>query len=1286
MFRTILAVVTIAVACALGGATADERPERDARIHLVASDFVLPSKLTRIAGWGKETGVTVTHNYLEQGGPGNWDEYDLVVIDAPLRGSAVQMVERVMGQLNAAGTPWISMGSGGRSGRSGNLDPAVFETMNAYYEAGGERNFRNFLTYVSAWNSGRDTSRIPAPIPMPESAIYHPDAPDFFTDVSSYEAWGRDRWPADAPRLAVIISSTYISGVQTAVLDKIVHQAESAGVMPILFWFDSMGETGIPEMVGSADVDLLASYTHMQNGDQRKAELAELDVPAVLLLGNRSMTPAEWRKAAQGVEPAMTAVLMATPESWGMGDPIVVSGVENGEPVPIPEQIDLLIGKAKSIARLRHSDQADRKLALFFWNTPQGERNMSASNLNVPASVEQISAALRQAGYDVPELTEDDILQAGQSMLGGYYHHDRLDDLLANGLAQAFPVSDYKAWLDTLPQEVTQPVFDKWGEPEAHWAVRTVKGQKVFVIPSVKFGKLLFLPQPPRADKVGESYHDVKVPPGHLYLATYLMVQKTFDANAIIHLGTHGTQEWTPGKDRGLWAYDYPMLTLGNVPVVYPYIQDNVAEAIQAIRRGRAVTISHQTPPFAPSGFYDELRDIHALIHEREQLDEGAVRDETDARLADAVIEANLQKDLLWTEEDVRSDFATFLPILHDHLHELAQTATPLGLHTFGLAASPEHRLMTVMQQLGEPYYALLGIDQTEMFATDAEELPESKPYQFLERFLRGGEDVSGIADAAMREQIERARAYDQHLADPQELEALLHALDGGFTKAGPGGDPVRNPQASSGRNLFAFEPDKIPTPSAYKAGEEAFTGLIDAYKSDHDGQAPDKLAFSLFSSDAIRTLGITEAQIMHALGVRPVWGRGGRVTKLEIIPAAELGRPRVDVVIQATSVYRDQFDGLMRLYSEAIDELSKQDEPGNAIYAGTRRVRDALLSAGTDTGTADRLASIRIFSNAPGDYGSGVPDAALDSTNWEDDAIIAQTYLASQSFAYGTSDWGQSVASFGLFEKQLTGVDAAILARSSNVHGVLSTDHPFEYLGGLSAAVKSVNGESPALYISDLRRARPKMVQASKFLSDELRARYQNPQWISAMMDEGYAGTVEMLRVTDNLFGWQVTDESMVRADQWQAMHDTYVMDARDLGLNEWFEEQNPTAQAQIIERMTEAIRKGYWDASEQTRKELAQRWRELTEQAGADAGAQTTVEYIEDMAAGFGLGTGQGAPAADTAAAAAQTIQGQVMNEVLSPSDVRPDWLRLSSIAGLLLIMLAGALLQLRTSRQWT
>jgi cobaltochelatase CobN len=377
-------------------------------------------------------------------------------------------------------------------------------------------------------------------------------------------------------------------------------------------------------------------------------------------------------------------------------------------------------------------------------------------------------------------------------------------------------------------------------------------------------------------------------------------------------------------------------------------------------------------------------------------------------------------------------------------------------------------------------------------------------------------------------------------------------------------------------------------------------------------------------------------------------------VTALEIIREAELEHPRIDVVMQVTSVYRDQFDVVMRNFAAGIEALAALPEGESPVAANVAGVRATLMSKGVEAAAADRLAAIRIFSNPPGDYGSGVTQAAMDSTSWEDDSYLAETYFNSQSFAYGTGDWGTPVREMALFETQLEGVEAAIFSRSTNLHGLVSTDHPFEYLGGLSSAVRAVNGESPSLYVTDLRSKEPKMAKASEFLSTELRARYQNPQWIGAMKAEGYAGTVNMLKVVNNLFGWQVMDRSMVREDQWQAMHETYVMDARDMDLNAWFEANNPTAQAQIIERMTEAIRKGYWAASEQNRRELVERWQTLTNELGADKGADTTVAFLEEMAAGFGMSAGAApaeagnTPDAAPASEQAQPVRGQVMQQV--------------------------------------
>ncbi|MEH7972653.1 cobaltochelatase subunit CobN, partial [Pseudomonas aeruginosa] len=388
----------------------------------------------------------------------------------------------------------------------------------------------------------------------------------------------------------------------------------------------------------------------------------------------------------------------------------------------------------------------------------------------------------------------------------------------------------YLHWFEALPADLREEMRARWGDPRRHWALRDIDGQRRFVFPAARLGNLLLLPQPPRAGRPGEAYHDSAVPPDHLFLAVYQFVREGFGADALIHFGTHGTQEWLPGKDRGLAVGDYPLRALGDLPVFYPYIQDNVGEAIQARRRGRAVTVSHQTPSFAPAGLYDELRDLHQLIHEYQQLDEGAVRERSAEQIRAAVRAAHMNDDLGWSEAAMREDFPAFLGVLHDHLHRLAGSAMPLGLHTFGVAASPELRLGTVMQQLGEPYYRALGLDPDELFAADFRALREGRAYRTLQRYLRDGGEIAKVADPRLREQLLRARELDRQLADTGELEALLAGLAGRFVAPGPGGDPIRNPQVPSGRNLFAFEADKVPTRAAYEAGAEAFGQLLESY------------------------------------------------------------------------------------------------------------------------------------------------------------------------------------------------------------------------------------------------------------------------------------------------------------------------------------------------------------------------------------------------------------------------------------------------------------------------
>ncbi|MDQ8730219.1 cobaltochelatase subunit CobN [Bradyrhizobium sp. LHD-71] len=1270
------------------------------RVRIVTVDFVLPGKFDKLARFAASAGLDLERVSVDSatGQPKDWQpkdwlsDADLVILDTPRPMDMAKVQERLASVLGGSRVPWIRVG--GAPPTFGNLSAQHAQRLIAYYANGGERNLRTLFAYVRAFRDGADVGAMPQPAALPATGFYHPGAPAIFDNPDAYLQWGRDRWKADAPRVAFAIYGGLIAGMETRVIDALVARSEAQGMLPLVFWFEAADPDALQKLLRPAKADVLVIATHLQNGPARKQEFLKLNIPVLQTVSYREGDANAWAMAASGMPSRLVAPFLALPESWGVSDPMVIDAVQNGEPVPMPDQLEALLAKAARLAALRRKPAVDKRLALMFWNYPPGEKNVSASNLNVPRSLEKLSRALADAGYDVPPTPEARLIHAAQSMLGAVYRPEKLEGLLADGLAVTVSLARYRAWLESLPARRRDEILARWGAPETAADVIDVGGEKQFIIPRLEIGKLVIMPQLPRSGRPGADYHDAGLPPGHAYLAAYLYVREIAEADALIHFGTHGTQEWTPGKDRGLAVNDYPYVAVGDLPVFYPYIQDNIAEAIQAKRRGRAVTVSHQTPPFAPAGLYDELRDLHARIHEYVQLDEGAVRDRTAAQIRELAIRSNLHRDMSWDEAAIERDFQAFLSALHDHVHDLARQAMPLGLHTFGEAAAPEHRLMTVMQQLGEPFYRSVGAEPDEFFAVDFKALQNSAPYRLLQRHLRDAVPTTEIADVELRAQLERAAGLDRHLAQTGEIEALLSGLAGGLVVPGPGGDPIRNPEVPSGRNLFPFEPDKIPTQAAYEAGGKALQQLLAAYQAEHNGAMPEKLAFSLWSGETMRHLGVVESQILHALGLRPVWNEGGRVTAIEIIPVSELGRPRIDAVLQVTSVYRDQFDGFMRLLAGAIERLAALPEPDSVITRNTMAVARTLQAGGMNAPRATQLAALRIFSNEAGDYGTSLPGATLNSTSWDEEAPLARAFLSKLQHAYGSKDWGVRIEGGNLFAEQLKGTQAAVLSRSSKLHGILSTDHPFEYLGGLSLAVRHLDGRSPSLYVADLREQTSRVTSAARFLADEMRTRYLSPHWITAMQREGYAGTLEVLNAVNNLWGWQVTDPVTVRADQWQSVHDTFVRDMRHLDVPEWFAQHNPTAQAQVIERMVEAIRKGYWDAAEQTRRELVERWRELSERHAVNVGEPATRAFIAEMASGFGLQPASiagPAPARTTDAANDGAVSGghQVRGAVLQPSPPSAgrgasDWPTQLALALLLICLFAGAAAQLRSNAQ--
>ncbi|MEJ6497294.1 cobaltochelatase subunit CobN [Pseudoalteromonas lipolytica] len=1209
-----------------------------------------------------------------------WQNAELILLDGINPALSKYMFAKYQPYLTEyPNVPVISLGDMENSAMNSGLSEQQHTHLGGYYNNAGRDNYRNMMLYIA--NAIFKLSDVPAePVKViPNVGLYHPEFDGHVSaDETQFFNW-LDAKPAQAV-IAIAIHRSVIDYEQQQIVDALITGLQNKGAKALAFFFEGNDEAlTYPELLSDetgSRVDLIINYRSLHYVEKRRAEFMQIGVPVIHALNYTEGDEQAFKEDHAGVSPALTPFFLVMPEDTGSTDPIIIAANEKGSKVAMQAQLNALVERAFNHANLAHIKNTDKKVATFIWNYPPGENNIGAAFLDVPSSIANIAKAMNEKGYQVKQTDTATLVEQAGKLLRPYYRGEDAEALVKLGLADYLPLSIYQTWFDSLPQDVTQPIIDKYGQPSESAMLRMHNGEMMFVIPRMELGNMIVLPQGVRGETAKQhaaQYHSTKSVINHSYLAIYLYARDVFNADAVVHLGTHGSQEWLSGKERGLSVYDAPNLAIGNIPVFYPYIIDNVGEAMQAKRRGRATMISHLTPGFAKAGLYTEVAKLNELITNYLMLDEGQTKSNTQQEIIKLAKQLNMLKDLDLDEATLAAQFADKITVLQDHLNTLAQMSQPLGVHIFGELPINAHLYSTILQMLGDDFTKQAGEFEREIGIAIGEserederkvvKLEALEGFQLLARVL--GENSNLAIPESLQSDIATAKEYWQNFHKSEEITGLLNGLNGQYIPVSHGNDPIRNPAAvPTGRNLIGFNPAKVPSKEAYQAGVKMLEQTVQQYQAEH-GRYPQKLAFSLWSLETMRHQGALEAQILHAMGIKPKWNNQGNIVGTEVIPYSELGRPRIDVVVSATGLYRDAFPNVMLWIAEAIDKVAKMKEDNNFVYRHSMTLKQTLLDEGKSEEDADYLSSVRIFSNESGAYGTGLAGGALDSDSWENDSKLANLYLERMGFGFGKDEarWSENLSETGLYEKVLSGTDGVVFSRSSNLYALMTNDDPFQYFGGIGLAVRHIDGKTPQMYVSNLRRKGQEKIQTlDQFISNEMRSRYFHPRWIKAMQDSGYAGATAILDRMNNMWGWEVMTPDAVRDDQWQEFFEVYVDDKYDMQMREFFEQHNAEALAQIIERMLEAVRKGYWQADAETLKKMLETYTEIANQHDVVTDNETFTEFVKEQNAGFGLAPlvpGQAAPElANSVSSASQQVSGQKLEQVEQGKQTESDY----------------------------
>ncbi|MDE0123726.1 MAG: cobaltochelatase subunit CobN [Bryobacterales bacterium] len=1153
----------------------------------------------------------------------DFSRYDVIFISSRRMEPLTRAVQDGIGAAAARGAGVFFLPAD-RNARLGGFaaDPAHAEQLSTYWEHSGPRNIANLFRFAASHYLGSAAS-YEDPQPTPDDGYYHPEAPDLMLSTSEYVQWTREsgRYREGAPHILLDFADGWRLGMTTGT-GALLEAFESRGVNVAAIF----GNQKMPQFVREFQPDLVISRRHGRwFQGPRGVELLESEFDFPVMRGTSLMftgeTFEEYRQTKNGLRGVGLAMGAIVPEIDGAIEPTLIEGMRaewSGRRFEAVERerIDRLADRALRWVQLRVKPNAEKKVAIIYVSGI-GKGKITAASLNVPRSLIRFLKGMRDAGYRVEGIPADadallaDMLRKGRNISES--QQGELADLASLEGVTLIDEGDYLRRFSSLPDALQEEVVATFGPPPGGFMTVERDGRRKLVLPKLDFGDVILMPQPARgANMDARLQHNDRVPPNHQYLAAYWWLQDDFQADAIVNYGTHGTHEFLPGRPLGQLADDWSDITLGRMPNVYVYIMDNVGEALIAKRRGSAVTVDHQVPPIGAASLSEADPETGELYRATEQfvgLEEGSLKERLREQIARLGNSRGFDEDLGldWSDDPPSDEQVAELKL---HIHLINEDRIPLGLHVHSRSTPAREAAPLVTSMVGNDYVRRVAFRELGLSEEGGTrwEAARQRAVRNVEAALEGrGVAPSLRPDEGLVNGISAALRLTS-----REIPRTLHALEGGYIPPGPGGDPVRNPGAlPTARNLYGINPQEVPTKAAWEVGVSLADALLDAER-ERLGRYPRKVGFTLWNTELIRHYGTDLAQILHLIGVRPVWDHNGIVADLDLVPVEELGRPRVDVVIQAASLFRDTFPDRMEFLDKAVRLAAGAIDGNNFIAEHVDQSQIELKRAGMSAEDARLFAGARVFSNNVGGYGTGVIDNTIRSGEFEDTSKLTEEYLAKVGAVYTEgADWGAKID--GLYRQALAGTEAVSLSRSTNVISPLTLDHYFEYLGGMTMAVRDTSGTSPETYVSDVRDAeRGRLETVRETLTRDLRGKYWNPRWIREQQDEGFSGAVEMAQTATNLFGWQVTKPEAIDDYVWDEVQRVYVEDSLGLGLPDWFDQENPYAIQNVTAVLIEAARKGYWEADPETLIRVANRYARSVADHGP-AGDARTVDNVQ-------------------------------------------------------------------------